>query len=60
MLLPPCRIEHLDRWCRHLKILYLQNNLISRIENMGRLKELQYLNLALNNIETIENLEGSL
>ena len=25
---------------------------------MGRLKELQYLNLALNNIETIENLEG--
>lgn len=36
----------------------MQNNLIPRIENVGRLKELQYLNLALNNIETIENLQG--
>ena len=52
------RIEHLDRWCRGLKILYLQNNLIPRIENVSRLKQLVYLNLALNNIETIENLEG--
>lgn len=25
------KIEHIDRWCRNLKILYLQNNLISRI-----------------------------
>ncbi|CAI8042972.1 Protein tilB homolog, partial [Geodia barretti] len=25
------RIEHLDRWCRNLKILYLQNNLIPKI-----------------------------
>jgi len=25
---------------------------------VGRLKKLQYLNLALNNIEVIENLEG--
>lgn len=25
------RIEHLDRWCRDLRILYLQNNLIPRI-----------------------------
>uniref|UniRef100_A0A8P4KP82 Leucine-rich repeat-containing protein 6 n=1 Tax=Dicentrarchus labrax TaxID=13489 RepID=A0A8P4KP82_DICLA len=52
------RIEHIDRWCRELKILYLQNNLIPRIENVGRLKKLEYLNLALNNIEVIENLEG--
>ncbi|CAL8366370.1 unnamed protein product [Boreogadus saida] len=52
------RIEHLDKWCRELKILYLQNNLIPRIENVGRLKMLEYLNLALNNIEAIENLEG--
>ena len=52
------RIEHLDRWCRGLKILYLQNNLIPRIENVSRLKQLTYLNLALNNVETIENLEG--
>jgi protein TilB len=52
------KIEHLDRWCRNLKILYLQNNLIPRIENVGRLKQLEYLNLALNNVEKIENLEG--
>ncbi|XP_063076602.1 dynein axonemal assembly factor 11 [Engraulis encrasicolus] len=52
------RLEHVDRWCRDLRILYLQNNLIPRIENVGRLKKLEYLNLALNNIEVIENLEG--
>ncbi|XP_016419780.1 protein tilB homolog [Sinocyclocheilus rhinocerous] len=52
------RIEHIDKWCRDLKILYLQNNLIPKIENVGRLKKLEYLNLALNNIEVIENLEG--
>ncbi|KAM9349505.1 dynein axonemal assembly factor 11 [Symphorus nematophorus] len=52
------RLEHIDRWCRELRILYLQNNLIPRIENVGRLKKLEYLNLALNNIEVIENLEG--
>lgn len=27
-------------------------------ENVGKLKKLEYLNLALNNIEKIENLEG--
>nr|XP_019968107.1 PREDICTED: protein tilB homolog [Paralichthys olivaceus] len=52
------RIEHLDKWCRDLRILYLQNNLVSRMENLSRLKKLEYLNLALNNIEVIENLEG--
>ncbi|XP_056266444.1 dynein axonemal assembly factor 11 [Pseudoliparis swirei] len=51
-------IQHLQRWSRELRILYLQSNLIPRIENVGRLKKLQYLNLALNNIEVIENLEG--
>ncbi|XP_028629124.1 protein tilB homolog [Grammomys surdaster] len=52
------RLEHIDKWCRDLKILYLQNNLIGKIENVGKLKKLEYLNLALNNIERIENLEG--
>ncbi|XP_012578406.1 PREDICTED: protein tilB homolog isoform X4 [Condylura cristata] len=52
------RLEHIDKWCRDLKILYLQNNLIGKIENVGKLKKLEYLNLALNNIEKIENLEG--
>uniref|UniRef100_A0A8C8YL06 Leucine-rich repeat-containing protein 6 n=1 Tax=Prolemur simus TaxID=1328070 RepID=A0A8C8YL06_PROSS len=52
------KLEHIDKWCRDLKILYLQNNLIGKIENVSRLKKLEYLNLALNNIEKIENLEG--
>uniref|UniRef100_A0A8C0UK57 Leucine-rich repeat-containing protein 6 n=1 Tax=Cyanistes caeruleus TaxID=156563 RepID=A0A8C0UK57_CYACU len=52
------KLEHLDKWCRDLKILYLQNNLIPKIENVGKLKKLEYLNVALNNIERVENLEG--
>lgn len=72
------KIEFLNSACRHLQILYLQNNLISKIgvwgvvclylrasrrltvlsENLYRLKELEYLNLALNNITKVENLES--
>ncbi|KFP30203.1 Protein tilB, partial [Colius striatus] len=52
------KLEYIDKWCRDLKILYLQNNLIPKIENVGKLKKLEYLNVALNNIERIENLEG--
>ncbi|OAF67671.1 Leucine-rich repeat-containing protein 6 [Intoshia linei] len=52
------KIEHIDNWCRKLKILYLQSNLIEKIENLSRLKNLEYLNLALNNIEFIEGLKG--
>lgn len=29
------RIEHLGRWCKELRILYLQNNLIPRIGETG-------------------------
>jgi protein TilB len=70
------RIEHLDKWCRELRIVYLQSNLISKIgkfykeifivlllfilENISRLKKLEYINLALNNIEYIENLSGKI
>ncbi|KAI5066601.1 hypothetical protein GOP47_0019225, partial [Adiantum capillus-veneris] len=43
--------------CPHLKHLYMPNNLIPRIENLNRLKELQYLNLALNNITKLFNRE---
>ena len=32
------RIEVLNQACRHLRVLYLQNNVISRIENLHRLK----------------------
>lgn len=53
-------IQHLDRWCRDLKILYLQHNLIPKICNLSKLKKLEYLNLALNNILDIENLEGKM
>lgn len=52
------KIEHLDKWCKELKILYLQSNLIPRIENVGKLKKLEYLNLALNNVSKVENLAG--
>ncbi|KAJ8272935.1 hypothetical protein GJAV_G00095210 [Gymnothorax javanicus] len=35
------KIEYIDKWCRDLKILYLQNNLIPRIENVSKLKKLE-------------------
>ena len=44
--------------CRHLKILYLQNNIIFRIENIVHLKELEYLNIVLNNVSKIEGLQN--
>ena len=52
------RIEHFDMLCRHIKILLLQNNMIPKMENLSKLKELEYINLTLNNIEKIEGLEG--
>jgi protein TilB len=45
-------------YCRHLKILLLQNNIIEKIENLTKLRELEYLNLALNNIRVIEGIEN--
>jgi len=52
------KIELLDTAARKLKILYLQNNLIGKIENVGRLKDLNYLNMALNNVTRVEGLAG--
>ena len=77
------KIENLQNWCRDLRILLMQSNLIPKIgqffflgfhfwssfwtanliyfsttENLNKMKRLEYLNLALNNIECIENLEG--
>ena len=52
------KLENLDKFCRQLKIIYLQDNAIARIENLKRLKCLEYLNLSMNVIETIEGLEG--
>lgn len=43
---------------RNLEILYLQNNQISKLENLSKLKSLKYLQVALNNITKIENLQG--
>ena len=51
------KIEALGQICRHLKILYMQNNLVSKLQNMHRLKELEYANFAVNNISKIENLQ---
>lgn len=51
------KIEYIQDWCPKLRILLMQSNLIAKIENLNKLKNLSYLNLALNNIEIIENLE---
>lgn len=51
------KIESVSAVCPRLKILYLQNNLISKIDGLRRLSELRYLNLALNNITSISGLE---
>ena len=67
------KIENLDKFCRGLKIIYLQvlppscvlitfnpsasfhqDNAITRLENLQRLKCLEYINLAMNAIEMIE------
>ena len=34
------KIEALGQICRHLKIIYMQNNLVSKLQNLHRLKEL--------------------
>jgi len=52
------KIENLETCCRHLKILFLQNNIIEKIENLSKLKELEYLNLAVNSVSVIENLSN--
>ena len=48
------KIEGLEQCCRHLKILLLQGNSIEKLENVSKLKELEYLNLSLNNIPKVE------
>jgi hypothetical protein len=50
--------EVLGATCRKLKILYLQNNCIAKMENLSHLKELVYLNMALNNVEKVEGLQN--
>jgi protein TilB len=50
--------EVLGASCRKLKILYLQNNCIAKMENLVHLKDLVYLNMALNNVEKIEGLQN--
>ncbi len=42
---------------QHGVVFFLKDNCIARIENTGRLRSLEYLNLAMNNVERIENLE---
>jgi len=42
--------------CRKLRILYLQNNIIPRMEHLHHLKDLRYLNMGLNNVTRIEGI----
>lgn len=50
--------EVLGATCRKLKILYLQNNIIPKLQHLTHLKELEYLNMALNNVSIIEGLQS--
>jgi len=43
----------------HFDCLFCMISNVVFTENVSRLKQLEYLNLALNNIERIENLEGN-
>ncbi|CAB3361632.1 Hypothetical predicted protein [Cloeon dipterum] len=52
------KLEMFDKLCRNLKILLLQNNVISKIENLNALKRLEHLNISLNILERVEGLEG--
>ena len=40
-----------------MNIIYLQDNAIQKLENLNRLKTLEYLNISMNAIEHIEGLE---
>jgi protein TilB len=52
------RLEVVGSACRKLRILYLQNNIIPKLEGLHHLKDLRYLNMALNNITVIEGLSS--
>jgi len=49
-------MANIDYWCKELKILYLQNNIIEKIEGINKCKQLEYLNMAVNNISLIEGI----
>ena len=49
-------MQGIQEYSKHLKILLLQNNLIDEIECCNKFKELEYLNLAVNNVKTIKGL----
>lgn len=46
------RIENVDKWCRDLKILYLQSNLIPKIGRQKRLRA-TLLNLKLHTSQSL-------
>ncbi|XP_048867633.1 dynein axonemal assembly factor 11 isoform X2 [Brienomyrus brachyistius] len=48
------KIEYIDKWCKELKILYLQNNIISRIG----CESLQKLDLTVNFIGKLSSIES--
>ena len=42
--------------CRKLRILYLQNNIIAKMEHLHHMKDMRYLNMGLNNVTRVEGL----
>ena len=50
-------MKDLDKYTKHLKILYLQNNLIEKMEGLNKMAELEYINMAVNSVKKIEGLK---
>jgi len=49
-------MKTLQDYCRFLRIILFQNNLIEKIEGCNKLKDLEYINFAVNSIGKIEGL----
>ena len=49
-------MKYIQDFCKYLRIILLQNNLVEKIEGCTKLKDLEYLNLAVNSVNKIEGL----
>jgi protein TilB len=49
-------MKGLQDYCKNVRIVLMQNNLIEKIEGCTKLKDLEYINFAVNSISKIEGL----
>jgi protein TilB len=49
-------MKGLQDYCKNVRIVLMQNNLIEKIECCNKLKDLEYINFAVNSISKIEGL----